>query len=190
MLVLSSPLYAVISLVVWADIGRPIHFRQLRLGYLGRPFTLLKFRTMTEARDEAGLYLTDQQRLTAVGQFLRSTSLDELPELINVIKGEMSLVGPRPLLFEYGTLYSSEEKRRHQVPPGMAGPVMAEGRNALSWEEKFRWDIWYVDHWSFWLDVKLLIKSGVRLLSRRGASPEDAVTMEKYRGHNFSDAES
>lgn len=189
-LALSSPLYAIISLAVWNDIGRPVLYLQPRLGHRGRPFTLIKFRTMTEARDQAGAPLPDEQRLTAVGRFLRSTSLDELPELINVIKGDMSLVGPRPLLLEYRSLYSIDENRRHQVPPGMAGPVMAEGRNSLTWEEKFRWDLWYVDNWSLWLDAKLLAKSTCRLLSRRGATPDQGVTMEKYQGHNpLSDTE-
>lgn len=181
-LVVLSPLFLTIASLVRATMGSPVFFRQERLGFRGKTFTLLKFRTMSQATDANGELLPDDDRITRVGRFLRSTTLDELPELINVLRGDMSLVGPRPLLAEYGPLYSAEQARRHAVPPGMAGPVMAEGRNALTWEEKFKWDVWYVDNWSLWLDVKLLAKSVGKLLSREGVSPEGRATMEKFQG--------
>lgn len=149
-----SPLFLLISFLVRLTMGRPILFRQPRVGYQGRPFVIYKFRTMTEEQDEQSNLLPDEQRLTRVGRFVRSTTLDELPELINVLKGEMSLVGPRPLLVDYRDLYTPEQWRRHEMPPGMAGPVLADGRNALDWEEKFKRDVWYVDHWSLWLDSR------------------------------------
>ena len=188
-LVILSPLFFVLVLLVLVGVGRPILFRQERLGYKGQPFTLLKFRTMTDRRDDAGELLSDDDRITRIGRFLRSTSLDELPELINVLRGEMSLVGPRPLLAEYGPLYSVDQARRHEVPPGLAGPVMAEGRNALTWEEKFKWDVWYVDNWSLWLDFKILGKSVGKLISREGVSPEGRATMEKFQGSRVNGPE-
>jgi len=170
LILLFSPLMLAIALAIWITMGRPILFRQPRIGYRGRVFTIYKFRTMTEERDENGNLLPDEQRLTPVGRFLRSLTLDELPELFNVLKGEMSLVGPRPLLVEYRDLYTPEQWRRHEMPPGMAGPVLASGRNLLDWEEKFRLDVWYVDHWSLWLDFKILLRTAWKVLKREGVS--------------------
>jgi len=181
-LVLLSPFMALIALAIWITMGRPILFRQPRIGYRGRVFTIYKFRTMTEERDENGNLLPDEQRLTPLGRFLRSLTLDELPELFNVLKGEMSLVGPRPLLVEYRDLYTPEQWRRHEMPPGMAGPVLASGRNLLDWEEKFRLDVWYVDHWSLWLDFKILLRTAWKVLKREGVSAEGHVTMPKFQG--------
>lgn len=177
-----SPLIALIALAIRLTMGPPVLFRQPRIGYRGRVFTIYKFRTMSDARDEMGNLLPDEQRLTPLGRFLRSTTLDELPELFNVLKGEMSLVGPRPLLVEYRDLYTPEQWRRHEMPPGMAGPVLADGRNLLSWEEKFRRDVWYVDHWSLWLDLQILVRTAWKVLKREGVSAEGYVTMPKFQG--------
>ena len=182
LILLFSPLMLAIALAIWITMGRPILFRQPRIGYRGRVFTIYKFRTMTEERDENGNLLPDEQRLTPVGRFLRSLTLDELPELFNVLKGEMSLVGPRPLLVEYRDLYTPEQWRRHEMPPGMAGPVLASGRNLLDWEEKFRLDVWYVDHWSLWLDFKILLRTAWKVLKREGISAEGYATMPKFQG--------
>jgi len=191
LLFLFSPLFFLISLLIRLTMGQPIFFRQPRLGYQGRPFVIYKFRTMTDDRDEQGNLLSDQQRLTRLGRFLRSLTLDELPELINVLKGEMSLVGPRPLLVEYRDLYTPEQWRRHEMPPGMAGPVLAGGRNTLSWEEKFALDVWYVDHWSLWLDFQILARTALKVLISLGliaylftridlAEVKEAVTSANY----------
>ena len=182
LLFLFSPLFLVISLLIRLTMGSPVFFRQERLGYQGRPFVLYKFRTMNDERDEQGNLLPDEQRLTRLGRFLRSTTLDELPELINVLKGEMSLVGPRPLLVDYRDLYTPEQWRRHEMPPGMAGPVLADGRNLLDWEEKFRRDVWYVDNWSLWLDFKILALTAWKVITREGVSAEGHVTMPKFTG--------
>lgn len=179
-LVVLSPLGAVVALLVWISMGSPVIFRQVRAGLHGKPFVLFKFRTMTDARDEKGELLPDEKRLTIVGRFLRKFSLDEIPELWNVIRGDMSLVGPRPLLMEYLPLYSSDQARRHEVRPGMAGPVIMSGRNLLSWEEKFKLDVWYVDHVSFWLDLRVLWGTASKLLRGEGVSPADQVTMPKF----------
>lgn len=176
------PIFLIISLLTRLTMGRPIFFRQLRLGHRGRRFVLYKFRTMTDERDDAGNLLPDEERLTRIGKFLRSTTLDELPELINVLRGEMSLVGPRPLLVDYGDLYTPEQWRRHEMPPGMAGPVLATGRNTLSWEEKFQRDVWYVDNWSLWLDVKILTLTAFKVLKREGVSSAGHATMPKFQG--------
>jgi len=176
------PLMVVVGLAVRLRMGSPVMFRQQRLGLLGRPFTIFKFRTMTDERDEQGNLLSDEERLTPLGGFLRKSTLDELPELLNVLKGDMSLVGPRPLLLEYRDVFTPEEWRRHEVPPGMAGPVLAGGRNALSWEEKFSLDVWYVDNWSFWLDLKILALTAWKVLRREGVSAEGHVTMPKFTG--------
>ena len=181
-LTLLSPLIGVIALAIRLTMGPSVFFRQPRLGYQGHPFTILKFRTMTDDRDEQGNPLPDEQRLTRVGRLLRSTTLDELPELINVLKGEMSLVGPRPLLVEYGDLYTSEQWRRHEMPPGMAGPVLSSGRNILSWEEKFALDVWYVDNWSLWLDLRILARTALKVLKREGVSAEGYATMPRFQG--------
>jgi len=181
-LVLLSPFMALIALAIWITMGRPILFRQPRIGYRGRVFIIYKFRTMTDGRDEQGNFLPDEQRLTRLGRFLRSLTLDELPELFNVLKGEMSLVGPRPLLVEYRDLYTPEQWRRHEMPPGMAGPVLASGRNLLDWEEKFRLDVWYVDHWSLWLDFQILARTAWKVLKREGVSAEGYATMPRFQG--------
>jgi lipopolysaccharide/colanic/teichoic acid biosynthesis glycosyltransferase len=167
---LFAPLMLLIALAIRLIMGTPVFFRQPRLGYQGRPFILYKFRTMNDRRDEQGTLLPDEQRLTRLGRFLLSLTLDELPELFNVLKGEMSLVGPRPLLVEYRDLYTPEQWRRHEMPPGMAGPVLASGRNLLDWEEKFRLDVWYEDHWSLWLDLKILALTTWKVLKREGIS--------------------
>lgn len=181
-LILLSPLLIVLFVMIWIAMGSPIFFRQRRLGYQGRPFTILKFRTMTMEKDKDGNLLPNRQRITRLGHFLRRTTLDELPELINVLKGEMSLVGPRPLLVDYLDLYSLEQWRRHEMPPGMAGPVLADGRNALSWEEKFSRDVWYVDNWSLWLDLKILIRTAFKVIKGEGISAEGYATMPRFTG--------
>jgi sugar transferase EpsL len=176
-----SPLLALLALSVRLTMGGPILFRQERPGRRGLPFTILKFRTMRDVR-AGGTLLSDAGRITAFGRFLRSTSLDELPELFNVLRGEMSLVGPRPLLMEYLPLYSSEQARRHEARPGITGWAQVNGRNAITWEEKFRYDVWYVDNRSFLLDMKVLWMSVARVLRREGISHEGHVTMEKFKG--------
>jgi lipopolysaccharide/colanic/teichoic acid biosynthesis glycosyltransferase len=181
-LVALFPLMALIALAIWVTMGRPILFRQPRIGYRGRVFTIYKFRTMNDRWDEQGNLLPDEQRLTRLGRFLRSLTLDELPELFNVLKGEMSLVGPRPLLVEYRDLYTPEQWRRHEMPPGMAGPVLASGRNLLDWEEKFRLDVWYVDHWSLWLDFQILARTAWKVLKREGISAQGYATMPRFQG--------
>jgi len=176
------PVFLIISLLIRLTMGRPILFRQPRLGHHGRIFEILKFRTMTDDRDEQGNLLPDARRLTRLGRLLRSLTLDELPELINVLRGEMSLIGPRPLLVDYRGLYTPEQWRRHEMPPGMGGPVLASGRNTLTWEEKFALDVWYVDNWSLWLDFKILVRTALRVLRREGVSAEGHVTMPKFQG--------
>lgn len=176
------PIMGLISVLVLSTMGLPVFFMQTRLGYNGAPFVLYKFRTMTNRRDEKGELLPDGDRLTKIGTFLRTTSLDELPELLNVLKGEMSLVGPRPLLPEYEKLYTAEQWRRHGMPPGLAGAVVAYGRNLLTWEEKFQLDVWYVDNWSLKLDVQLLAHSLLQTFRRVGISSDDHPTMERFEG--------
>jgi sugar transferase EpsL len=181
-LIVLSPLLFIIAFLVGATTGRPVLFKQTRLGHHGRPFTLLKFRTMTDEHDDSGYLLPDAERLTTVGRFLRQWSLDELPELVNVLRGEMSMVGPRPLLPEYWDLYSPHQRRRHDMPPGMAGPVPARGRNSLSWEEKFELDIWYIDNWSLRLEVKTFALTLWKALTREGISAHDHATMPRFEG--------
>jgi len=181
-LILLSPVLAAVALAVRVRMGRPVLFRQPRIGRGGRIFTMLKFRTMTDARDARGNLLPDDVRLTRLGAFLRRTTLDEIPELLNVLRGDMSLVGPRPLLVEYRDLYTAEQWRRHEVLPGMAGPVLASGRNALDWEEKFRRDVWYVDNCSLWLDCRIILATAWKVLRREGISAEGHVTMPKFTG--------
>jgi len=183
LIIFLSPLILVLAFLIWVKLGRPIIFAQQRLGYQGEPFRLLKFRTMTMERDGEGNLLADADRMTGIGRFLRSTSLDELPELLNVLIGDMSAVGPRPLLMEYKDLYTDEQWRRHEMPPGMAGPVLASGRNALSWEEKFTQDVWYVDNWSLWLDIKILYQTVISVLKREGTNAEGHVTMPRFEGN-------
>lgn len=182
LLVLLSPVMALVALMVRRRLGSPVLFSQQRPGLHGRPFLMLKFRTMRDARDEDGRLLPDARRLTAFGRFLRSTSLDELPGLWNVLKGQMSLVGPRPLLMEYLPLYSPEQARRHEVRPGITGWAQVNGRNALSWEEKFALDVWYVDNRSFWLDLKIIGLTMVKVLRRTGISAEGEATMPRFTG--------
>jgi lipopolysaccharide/colanic/teichoic acid biosynthesis glycosyltransferase len=180
--ILLSPLYLTVAIAVRAAIGRPIIFRQVRPGLHSRPFTLYKFRTMRDARDATGRLLPDAQRLTTLGKFLRATSLDELPELMNVLRGDMSLVGPRPLLVEYLPLYSAQQRRRHDVRPGITGWAQVNGRNALSWRDKFNLDVYYVDHLSFRLDLRILLLTLVRVVKRDGISHHGHATMEPFRG--------
>jgi len=182
LLVLFSPVMALTACLIYLTMGSPVLFRQQRPGLYGQPFTLVKFRTMTDARDKTGNLLPDEMRLTRLGAFLRSTSLDELPELFNVLKGEMSLVGPRPLKMEYLSLYTPRQARRHEVLPGITGWAQVNGRNSLSWEEKFELDVWYVDNRSFWLDLKILFLTVVKVLKREGISAEGHVTMPKFTG--------
>lgn len=175
------PLVAVLALLVRVKLGSPVFFRQKRPGHREAIFELVKFRTMTDARDEAGRLLADDRRLTPFGQWLRGTSLDELPELVNVLKGEMSLVGPRPLLVQYLERYSPEQKRRHDVPPGLTGWAQINGRNALSWEEKFKLDVWYVEHRSLGLDLRILFRTVWQVVSRQGISAPGDATMPEFR---------
>jgi lipopolysaccharide/colanic/teichoic acid biosynthesis glycosyltransferase len=181
---LLSPLMLFIGLRVSKEFGSPIFFRQYRPGLAGKAFEIIKFRTMNDARDSYGKYLTDERRLTAFGCWLRSVSLDELPELWNVLKGDMSLVGPRPLLMEYLPLYSHEQARRHEVRPGITGWAQVNGRNSISWEEKFRLDVWYVNNRSFWLDLKILALTFKQVLLRRGVSALGEATMARFRGNS------
>jgi sugar transferase EpsL len=177
------PLLAAIAVVVRLFLGSPVLFRQVRPGYKARPFTCLKFRTMTEARDANGQLLADAERLTPLGQFLRSTSLDELPELLNVIRGEMSLVGPRPLLMQYLERYTPEQSRRHEVKPGITGWAQINGRNAADWEEKFAYDVWYVDNYNIQLDLKIIVLTVWKTLKCEGISKPGHATTEEFRGN-------
>jgi len=182
-IILVAPVLLVVSLLVLLTMGRPVLFRQQRPGLRGKPFTLYKFRTMRDARSASGELLPDELRLTTFGKWLRSTSLDELPELFNVLKGEMSLVGPRPLLMEYLPRYSPEQARRHEVKPGITGWAQVNGRNALTWEEKFRMDVWYVDHWNLWLDMKIVLLTIWKVLKREGINAEGCATMPVFTGN-------
>jgi len=176
------PLLGLLSVIVWVGLGRPVLFRQKRPGLGGRVFDLWKFRTMTNARDAQGNLLPDAQRLTRFGRWLRSTSLDELPEVANVLKGDMSLVGPRPLLVQYLDRYTPEQARRHQVRPGITGWAQVKGRNALSWEEKFKLDVWYVDHQSLWVDLRILALTLNQVLRRTGINAAGDATMPEFMG--------
>lgn len=179
------PLLLILALMTYLALGSPVFFSQLRPGKNGVPFRLLKFRTLRNVCDSAGRPLSDEQRMTSFGKFLRSTSLDELPELWNVAKGEMSLVGPRPLLMEYLPLYTTEQARRHKVRPGITGWAQINGRNSISWDEKFSLDVWYVENASFLLDLKILLKTIVRVFRRDGITAEGNVTTPKF-GSNGS----
>lgn len=181
-LFLLSPVILVVAWQIRRKLGSPVLFRQVRPGLSGKPFEMIKFRTMRDAVDGNGNPLPDAERMTPFGSFLRSSSLDELPELWNVLKGDMSLVGPRPLLMEYLPLYSAEQYRRHEARPGVTGWAQVNGRNALSWEEKFKLDVWYVDHQSLWLDVKIIFLTVKKVLVREGISAEGEATMGKFRG--------
>ena len=181
-LVALSPVLGVIGALVWRFHGRPVLFVQERPGLDAKVFRIYKFRTMTDERDASGRLLPDAQRLTRFGRFLRDSSLDELPELLNVLKGDMSLVGPRPLLVEYLPLYSMQQARRHGVKPGMTGWAQVQGRNAISWEEKFELDVWYVDNWSLGVDAKILGLTLLKVLKRSGISAAEHATMPKFTG--------
>lgn len=181
LLLLLLPLLA-LAWLIRRKLGSPVLFCQVRPGLQGRPFTMFKFRTMTDERGSDGALLSDAQRLTPLGRFLRSSSLDELPELWNVLRGEMSLVGPRPLLMEYLPLYSSEQSRRHEVRPGITGWAQINGRNAISWADKFALDVWYVDHSSMWLDLRILWLTVRKVLVRDGISAAGEATMSRFEG--------
>lgn len=181
-LILLSPVLLIVAGLIRRQMGAPVLFRQTRPGLGGRPFEMIKFRTMRDATGPDGRPLPDGERLTPFGRWLRATSLDELPELWNVLKGDMSLVGPRPLLMEYLPLYSSEQARRHEVRPGITGWAQVNGRNAIGWEEKFELDVWYVDRHNLWLDLKIIALTLLRIIRRDGISAPGSATMEKFRG--------
>ena len=181
-LIILSPVLLVTALLVRIKLGSPIIFHQERPGKSEKIFRLYKFRSMTDECDENGDLLPDDQRLTRFGQILRSTSLDELPELWNILRGDMSIVGPRPLLVKYLPLYNEEQRHRHDVRPGLTGWAQANGRNAISWEEKFKLDVWYVQHISFWVDVKVIFMTVKKVFCRDGISSETSVTMEEFSG--------
>ena len=181
-LVVLSPVLAAVAALVRLRLGRPVLFSQWRTGLHGRLFRIYKFRSMTDQRDRSGRLLPDEERMTSVGRLLRSTSLDELPELFNVVRGDMSLVGPRPLLPEYLDLYSERQRRRHDVKPGLTGWSQIKGRNALTWEDKLELDVWYVEHRSLWLDVRILAATLRAVLTRQGISPDGWATMPNFRG--------
>ncbi len=182
LIILFSPIYIVISLLIFFKMGSPILFRQKRPGYKEKIFGIYKFRTMTNEKEEFGNLLPDDKRLVGIGKFIRSTSLDELPQLFNVLKGDMSFVGPRPLLVEYLPLYNQKQKRRHDVKPGITGWAQVNGRNAISWEQKFDYDVWYVDNQSFWLDIKILWLTFLKVVKRSDISSSTSSTMEKFTG--------
>jgi lipopolysaccharide/colanic/teichoic acid biosynthesis glycosyltransferase len=181
-LAVTAPIMAITAAAVAKDLGRPVLFRQVRPGLKGEPFTMFKFRTMRDATDGRGRLLPDRERLTPLGEFLRASSLDELPELWNVLRGEMSLVGPRPLLMQYLPLYSREQARRHDVKPGITGWAQIRGRNSLSWDDKFALDLWYVDHASVWLDLRILAGTVLAVLRRDGISHAGDATMPVFTG--------
>lgn len=192
MLVLSPillPLLALTALLVAIFLGRPVIFSQKRAGYRGQTFTLYKFRSMTDARDSDGNVLSDEKRLNLFGKLLRATSLDELPELLNVLKGEMSLIGPRPLLVSYLPRYNAAQARRHDVLPGITGWAQVNGRNNVSWEIKFKLDVWYVDHWSLWLDISILFKTAWKVISREGINQPGNATAQEFTGSSTSGAQ-
>lgn len=182
-LILLAPVMAIVAWNIRKKLGSPVLFRQVRPGHDGKPFEMVKFRTMRDAVDSDGHPLADSERMTPFGSFLRASSLDELPELWNVLKGEMSLVGPRPLLMEYLPLYSAEQNRRHEVRPGVTGWAQVNGRNALSWDEKFKLDVWYVENQSFRLDLKIIFMTVKKVVVKEGISADDNVTMSKFTGN-------
>lgn len=183
LIILLLPLLVLIGLLIKVRLGSPILFRQVRPGVSAKPFEMIKFRTMLDSRGADGALKPDSERLTKFGQFLRSTSLDELPEFWCVLKGEMSLVGPRPLLMEYIPLYSKEQARRHEVKPGVTGWAQVNGRNAISWDEKFKLDVWYVDNHTLWLDVKIMLLTIKKVFSRSGVTAQGEATMPKFSGN-------
>ncbi len=181
-LAILSPFLLILILLVWINHGKPVFFRQVRPGYMAQPFRIFKFRTMRDLYDSDGNLLPDAERLTRFGRFMRSFSLDEIPELFNVLLGDMSLVGPRPLLMSYLPRYSAEQMRRHNVIPGMTGWAQVNGRNALSWPKRLRMDVWYVDNWSFWLDIKILVMTMIKVLKREGISEPGQATVSEFMG--------
>ena len=186
-LIILSPILVGIGILVWIAHGWPVFFHQTRPGYRSKPFNLYKFRSMTTARDANGELLPDAERLTGLGRALRATSLDELPELFNVLRGEMSLVGPRPLLMQYLERYSPDQARRHNVLPGITGWAQINGRNEVTWEDKFRLDVWYVDHWSFSLDLKILLLTLWKVIKREGISQTGHATAEEFMGNHLNE---
>jgi lipopolysaccharide/colanic/teichoic acid biosynthesis glycosyltransferase len=182
LLLLLSPLLTLISVGVAIDLGSPVLFSQWRGGYLGQRFQILKFRTMRDAKSSDGSLLPDEARLTPFGNFLRKSSLDELPELINILRGEMSFVGPRPFIAQYLDRYTPEQARRHEALPGITGLAQVKGRNAISWEEKFELDIWYVDNWSLWLDLKIMVMTVLKVVQQDGINQEGYTTSEEFKG--------
>lgn len=183
LLVVTSPIMAIVATVLYVVNQGKVWFRQPRPGKDGKVFTVIKFRTMTDARDASGSLLPDEDRLTAVGRFIRRTSLDELPQLFNVLLGHMSFVGPRPLLVDYLPLYSAEQARRHEVKPGITGWAQVNGRNTVHWPQRFAYDVWYVDHQSFMLDMRILFMTVLKVLKAEGISSETSITMEKFNGN-------
>ena len=181
-LIALMPVLLVVALLVRINLGGPVLFRQQRPGLKGKPFFMLKFRSMTDARDEQGQLLSDEKRLPKFGQVLRSTSLDELPGLLSVLKGDMSIVGPRPLLMEYLPLYNAEQARRHDVRPGITGWAQVNGRNTLSWERKFEFDVWYVDNRSIWLDIRIMWLTFLKVIRRADINQQGQATMERFKG--------
>ncbi|MDK8503319.1 sugar transferase [Aerococcus sp. UMB1112A] len=188
-LILLSPVMLVTAVLVRNKLGSPVLFKQLRPGKNEKIFAMYKFRSMTDARDEEGNLLADSERLTDFGKKLRSTSLDELPELFNILKGDMSFVGPRPLLIDYLKLYDEKQKQRHQVRPGLTGLAQVNGRNATTWEERFNYDVYYANHVSLWLDIKILVKTVKTVLARDGINNENAATMVAFEGNKLDDEE-
>ncbi len=182
LIIFFSPIYIMVSFLIYKKMGSPILFRQKRPGYKEQVFGIYKFRTMTNEKDKNGNLLPDEQRLIGIGKFIRSTSLDELPQLFNVLKGEMSFVGPRPLLIEYLDLYNNKQKKRHDVKPGITGWAQVNGRNAISWEQKFEYDVWYVENQSFLLDIKILWMTFLKVVKRSDISSSSSATMEKFGG--------
>lgn len=184
LLVGTLPIFILIMLLITLCMGKPIFFKQLRPGFKQKLFRLYKFRTMNNSKDDKNQLLPDQQRLTKLGKFLRLTSLDELPQLFNILKGDMSFVGPRPLLLEYLELYTPEQKKRHDVKPGITGWAQINGRNAIEWSQKFSLDLWYVQHYSFWLDLKIILLTLLKVMRLSGINQSNEITMEKFKGAN------
>lgn len=184
LLIVVTPIFIIVSIFIFFSGTRDVFFYQNRPGKNGTIFKVLKFKTMNDKKDSDGKLLPDAKRLTAVGRIIRSLSLDELPQLINVLKGDMSLIGPRPLLPKYLPLYNQQQKRRHEVRPGITGWAQVNGRNAISWQQKFEYDVWYVDHVSFWLDLKIIFLTIKKVLVREGISAEDSATMKPFTGNN------
>lgn len=187
-LIILSPLYVIVAYKVKKNLGSPVLFRQVRPGLYGKPFEMIKFRTMKDAVDAQGNPLPDSERLTPFGKMLRATSLDEMPELWNVIKGDMSIVGPRPLLMEYLPLYNEQQAKRHNVRPGMTGYAQVNGRNAISWEQKFELDTWYVENQSLWLDFKIMLKTVKKVIAKDDINAEGEATMSKFTGTKQEDS--